>query len=113
MEIGRLRHPIVIEKFTVSVNSDGDDIKAWTPVARVRADVKPVRANEKISSGQTTVAIELIKFMVRADRRIYAFDGADVGTKIRIKHRELYYNVVGIAPMYNVRGLELTAERIV
>lgn len=111
MESGKLKFSISIQEYSEVVTSSGDVTKSWVEVAAVRADILPVRANEKISTGQTVISIEALKFIIRADQRIYADNGSDSGTKLRIVHRSVNYDVRSIAPLYNVRGLELLAER--
>lgn len=113
MDAGRLKHVITIQRESETINSDGDTVTALVDVAEnIRADIRSVRASERIGAGQAITSTEVLKFIVRQDARIYSDNGNDEFTKTVILHRGQKYKVVGVMPLYNVRGLELLGELI-
>ena len=60
----RLRHQIVIEQKTTTLDAYGGNSAAWTTFAPVRAGVEPVSGSEMIKSG-ANIAEGIVKFPIR------------------------------------------------
>lgn len=112
MEAGRLRYVITFQKEITTNVTSGDKTKTYEDIATVRADVQPIRGAEVVGAGEAINSIETLRFLIRADKRIYSPTGTDSGTKTSILHRGLRYNVKSVAPLHNVYGIEITAERV-
>lgn len=46
MRSGALRHSVTIERETISLDDYGDQVRAWTPVCTVRAEVRHASGKE-------------------------------------------------------------------
>lgn len=52
MRVGRLRHPVRVERATEIRNSYGEPIKTWTLLAYTRAAIEPLRGSERMVAMQ-------------------------------------------------------------
>ena len=87
MQIGRLRHRIVIESQSLSTDSQGGSSRAWATRATVWSSITPLRSEERFYNEQlklqTTHHI-LIRFR------------SDVDSTDRIKYGSRYFEIVSL-----------------
>lgn len=100
---GRLRHRILIERYVLDVDSNGDVIQdpntgatsgAWTEVATVWAEIKPISVREFIAAQATQSKIEA---------RVVMRSRTDLDGALRLVHmvngaRGKIYNPAGFLP---------------
>lgn len=52
MRAGHLKKVIGIEKFTITLDTYGEEVVSYTPLQNVRASINPISGNEKYMNSQ-------------------------------------------------------------
>ncbi|PRR84528.1 phage head closure protein [Clostridium vincentii] len=87
MEIGDLRHRIIIQKFTTVVNKNGFELEAWQDYKTVWASVSNLSGREYYQAAAIQ-AEKTVKFLIRH------ID--DMDTSMRIIFKDKPYNITSI-----------------
>lgn len=91
MNIGRLRHRVVIEAPVETQDASGDPVITWAHVATAWAAVEPIKGREATFGNQT---------LEERDTRIVVRWSPLIDTlsaKYRLRHRQDIYNIVNLA----------------
>lgn len=84
----RLRHTIVIQQKSTSLNGYAENAGTWSTFATVRAGIEPVGGREVLESGQN-VAEQFVKIVIR-----YL---AGVTPQMRVNWNGAIYNILAVA----------------
>lgn len=87
IEAGRLAHRVTIQNFTISRNSIGEEVKSWTDVATVWAEIRPLSARELINAKAA---------MAQVTKRITIRYRAGLLPSMRILHNGTVYQITEI-----------------
>lgn len=104
MEIGELRHRIIIQKLTTILNENGFKIDTWIDYKTVWASISNLRGREYYVAA-TIKAENTVKFKIRY------IDGID--TTMRIRFRDKSYNIISIDNIkYENKYIEIKAMEV-
>lgn len=84
---GDLRHRVVIERATLTADSDGDMVPDWSPIATRWASVKPLRGKELFDAR---------KVKSNVTHGVMMRDGADATTSDRFIHKGRTLNIESV-----------------
>lgn len=102
MDLGRAQR-IAIEQKSVTRNELGEEVAAWTLLARVWAEPLPLRGSEFFAAAQLQDD-QIIKVLIRFR--------SDVKETMRIAWRGEHYDITSVIPLRGGREeLELMARR--
>lgn len=87
MNVGQLRHKVIIQSLTETQNTYGEPIKTWATFATRRAAIKTVSGSEKMSSKQLNSEAKII-FTLR-----YL---SGVTTKMRVSYDSRIFDIIAI-----------------
>lgn len=87
MRIGALKHRVVIQSLTETLDGQGNTVRAWTTFATVWASVEPLSAREFVASQS---------FQGNVDTRITIRYRAGVLPSMRVLYRGAIYNIQGV-----------------
>lgn len=103
---GKLDRRVKIERYTVTQNQYGEEIKSWAELATVWCAVKPISDGERIEAQQVNASITT-RFTIR-----YSSDVSDLNPKDRIEYpvgSGTYYDIFGVKELGRREGFEITA----
>lgn len=89
MNIGALRHRVLVQQFTVEQDSDGAVIEDWQDLRTVWADIQPLSGRELIASQSVQSEV--------TSRVIVRFK-ADYAPEMRLLHNNRIYNIKAVIP---------------
>ena len=104
MDIGDLRHRIIIQKFTLCVNENGFETEAWQDYKSVWAAVSNLSGREYYQAAAIQ-AEKTVKFQIRHIE--------DLDTEMKIIFKDKQYNIISIDNIkYANKYLEIKALEV-
>lgn len=104
MNIGWLRHKVVLQRLTVTQGRGGAKEEMWHSVATVYADIGDIRGKESLEAGKVTSEVTT---------RIWIRYRSDVTPLMRIQGQRLYSIIAVLYPHGQQRMLELLCNEVV
>lgn len=88
MEAGKLRHRVQLQRATVTTDSHGDQVKSWTTLAEVWAEVLDLTGREFVQASQVMSDISVqVRIRGRRDFRLTPKDRVVFGSRtLDIRH---------------------------
>lgn len=87
MEIGKLKHRVILEAYTTTRDSFGAEIKDWIEVGTVWANIEPVSGKEYFSSKQINAEVTT-KITIR--------HLAEINPKMRVLFKNRIFEVISV-----------------
>lgn len=103
MRAGRLDRRITLERNTPTQNSSGEEIEAWSVLATVWAETRPMRGAETFNA-QQFLGKTPMTFRIRWSTRVKVLNVED-----RIVFDGRQYNILDIREIGRREGLEIDA----
>ncbi|TDQ63574.1 SPP1 family predicted phage head-tail adaptor [Maritalea mobilis] len=103
---GKRDRRIKIQRYTTEQNGLGEEVKNWSALATVWANVTPISDGERIEAQQVNASIST-RFTI-----LHSSTVADVNAKDRIEYpvdSGTYYDIYGVKELGRREGLEITA----
>ncbi|WP_042833204.1 phage head closure protein [Thermoanaerobacter sp. YS13] len=105
MNIGDMRHRIILQKKVDITDADGFTTQQWQDVATVWAAVENLSGREYWQAAAVQ-AENTVKFTIRYRQ--------DLDTSMRIKFRDKYYNIIAIDNIkYRNEYIEIKTQEVV
>lgn len=90
MQAGRLRHRVTISELVVTLDSDGDQVEDWAPIAPpLPAQIVPLSGRDLIAA-QTAASEVTTRIVMRH------FPG--LKASMRVEHRDTIYSISAVIP---------------
>lgn len=105
MHAGRLDRKVVLERATIVQSDSGQPIETWDELARLWADLRPLRGWEKAAS-PGHAAHEEVAFEMR-----WGNGWADLNPKDRIVCAGVTYDILAVHEIGRREGLKVVAKR--
>ena len=96
MQAGKLRHRVELQRATVTADSHGDQVKAWTTLRTVWASIEPLSGREYLQGAQTSSDITA---------RIKIRGGVTLTPKDRVKYGDRVFDIRHVID-WGGRGIE-------
>ena len=82
MEAGKLRNLVQLQRATVTTDSHGDQVKAWSTLAEVWASIEPLSGREFLQASQVTSDVTVrIRLRGRSDLSLTPKDRVTFGAR--------------------------------
>ncbi|WP_298618648.1 phage head closure protein [uncultured Zoogloea sp.] len=100
LEAGDLDRLVTIERFSATVDAFGGEVKAWSPLATISAQVRPVSDGERWRAGELG-AEATVRFRIRWGLGVTVFD--------RVVWEGRAHTISAVKELGRQEGQEITA----
>jgi len=104
LSAGDLDRRVTLERFTTTVDSFNEPVKAWGVLAARAASYYPLSDGERFRAGETA-ATASARFVIR-----YSAAVADLNPKDRLTFQGVVHDIVRVKEIGRREGLEITAN---
>lgn len=103
IEAGKLDRRITIQRATFTRNDMGEQIPAWSTLATVWAEAKPVSDGERVKAREVSAEISM-RFTIRWSTTV-----GGVNPKDQVVYAGRTYDIVGVKEIGRREGIEISA----